>query len=128
MMKPSAARQRGHVRKGPGLSRSTRYHKGDTRRGRARVPEGEGQGRTLFTTAEAAAQLGITHDAVKMAVRVGTLPVERINPRLNMITAEAIEAYRRNHLGREGRPKGAKNKPKASASAENPSAGREDDV
>jgi len=92
------------------------------------VPEGEGQGRTLFTTAEAAAQLGITHDAVKMAVRVGTLSVERINPRLNMITAEAIEAYRRDHRGREGRPKGAKNKQKVSTAPDTPSVGREGTV
>jgi len=125
MMEPNAVRGRGRVagvRKGPGLPRPARYDKGDTTRGRARVPEGEGQGRTLFTTAEAAAMLGITHDAVKMAVRVGTLPVERINPRLNMITAEAIEAYRRDHRGREGRPKGAKNKPKAALSADTLSA------
>ncbi len=73
---------------------------------------GMAEERTLFTTAEAAAMLGITHDAVKMAVRVGTLSVERINPRLNLVTRAAIEAYRRDHLGREGRPKGAKNKPK----------------
>ncbi len=118
MMKPSDAGGRGRVagvRGRADLPRPARYDKGDTRRGRARVPEGEGQGRTLFTTAEAAAQLGITHDAVKMAVRIGTLPVERINPRLNIITGEAIEAYRRAHLGRQGRPKGAKNKPKTDA-------------
>lgn len=30
--------------------------------------------------------------------------VERINPRLNMVTAEAIEQYRRDHLGKRGRP------------------------
>lgn len=65
---------------------------------------GMAEERTLFTTAEAAAMLGITHDAVKMAVRVGTLPVERINPRLNMVTRAAIEAYRRDYLGRVGRP------------------------
>lgn len=29
-----------------------------------------------------------------------------------MLTRDAIEAYRRTHLGRQGRPKGAKNKPK----------------
>jgi len=65
---------------------------------------GMAEERTLFTTAEAAAMLGITHDAVKMAVRVGTLPVERINPRLNLVTRAAIEAYRRDYLGRVGRP------------------------
>ena len=85
-------------------------------------PTGMKEERTLFTTAEAAAMLGITHDAAKMAVRVGTLPVERINPRLNMVTRAAIEAYRRDHLGREGRPKGAKNKPKGSTAAGAPPA------
>jgi len=79
------------------------------------MSEGEGQGRTLFTTAEAAAMLGIAHETVKAQIRLGRLPAERINPRLNMITAEAIEAYRRTHLGRQGRPKGAKNKPKIAA-------------
>jgi len=125
MLTPSADTRRGRtarmatLREGAGLPRSTRYDRGDITRGRAHVPEGKGQGqgqkqgRTLFTTAEAAAQLGISHDAVKMAVRNGTLTAESINPRLNMITAEAIEAYRRAHLGRRGRPKGAKNKPKA---------------
>lgn len=65
---------------------------------------GMAEERTLFTTAEAAAMLGISHDAVRMAVRVGTLPVVPINPRLNMVTREAIEGYRRDHLGRVGRP------------------------
>lgn len=61
------------------------------------------QTRTLFTTAEAAQQLGIAHISVKSAIRLGTLTVQRINPRLNMVTAEAIETYRRDHLGRRGR-------------------------
>ncbi len=81
---------------------------------------GMAEERTLFTTAEAAAMLGITHDAVKMAVRVGTLPVERINPRLNMVTRAAIEAYRRDYLGRVGRPsrKKARKTRKAAAAPE----------
>jgi len=89
------------------------------------MPEGEGQGhgRTLFTTAEAAAMLGIAHETVKAQIRLGRLPAERINPRLNMITAEAIEEYRRTHLGRQGRPKGAKNKnASTTAPADDPSA------
>ncbi len=57
--------------------------------------------------------LGIAHETVKAQIRLGRLAAERINPRLNMVTRAAIEAYRRDHLGREGRPKGAKNKPKA---------------
>jgi len=129
MMKPNAVRGRGRVagvRGGARLSRPTRYDRGDTTRGRTCVQEGEG--RTLFTTAEAAAQLGISHGTIKTAIVLGTLPAERINPRLNMITAEAIAAYRRDHLGRRGRPKGAKNKPKAAATPDTPSAGREGDA
>ncbi len=60
--------------------------------------------RTLFTTAEAAAMLGISPQAVRTAAWIGTLQVEKINPRLNMVTREAIEAYRRDYLGRVGRP------------------------
>ncbi len=119
------------VRGGVGLSRPTRYDRGDTTRGRRCVQqEGEGEERTLFTTAEAAALLGIKQSTVKVAVRLGTLQVERVSPRLNLITAASIEAYRRTHLGRRGRPKGAKNKPAASttAPADAPSAGRGGDV
>ncbi len=125
MLKPNGVRRRGQVagvRGGARLPRSTRYDRGDTTKGRTRVQEGEGEGRTLFTTAEAAAQLGISQGTVKTAVRLGTLPVERISPRLNLITAEAIAAYRRAHLGRQGRPKGAKNKPKVPPPADGPDA------
>jgi excisionase family DNA binding protein len=76
-----------------------------------------GKERTLFTTAEAAVMLGVTHDTVKAQIRLGKLEAERIHPRLNMLTRDAIEAYRRAHLGRQGRPKGAKNKPKAAPAA-----------
>ncbi len=116
------------VRGGVGLSRPTRYDRGDTTRGRRCVQEGEGEERTLFTTAEAAAQLGISQGAVKMAIVQGTLKAQRINPRLNMVTAASIAAYRRDHLGRRGRPKGAKNKPEASTTTDAPSVGREGDV
>jgi len=89
----------------------------------------EGEGRTLFTTAEAAAMLGIAHETVKAQIRLGRQPAERINPRLNMIMTEAIAAYRRDHLGRRGRPKGAKNKnASTTAPADDPSAaGKERD-
>jgi excisionase family DNA binding protein len=74
--------------------------------------------RTLFTTAEAAAMLGVTHDTVKAQIRLGQLAAERIHPRLNMLTRDAIEEYRRTHLGRQGRPKGARNKPNPSNTTE----------
>ncbi len=133
MVKLSAVRGHGRVAsvpEGVALPLPTRYDRGDRTRGRARVPEGEGQGqgRTLFTTAEAAAMLGIAHETVKAQIRLGQLAVERINPRLNMVTAEAIEEYRLTHLRRRGRPKGAKNKPKAAtiAPADDPSAAGEE--
>ena len=73
---------------------------------------------TLVTVAEAAAQLGISPETLRTAARVGTLKVEKFSPRLNLVTPEAIEAYRRTHLGRQGRPKGARNKPKTPARTE----------
>ncbi len=126
MLKPSGVSGRGRVtggRGGMGLPRPTRYDRGDTTRGRTCMQEGTGEGRTLFTTAEAAVQLGISHGAVKTAIVQGTLQAQRINPRLNMITAAAIAAYRRDHLGQKGRPKGAKNKPKSAADAGETGAG-----
>ncbi len=71
--------------------------------------------RTLFTIAEAAAQLGISPETLRTAARVGTLTVIRINPRLNMVAPEAIAAYRRDHLGRVGRPPRKKGARKAAA-------------
>jgi hypothetical protein len=50
--------------------------------------------------------LGIEHNSVQSAIRLGALQAERIYPRLNTVTAEAIEEYRRNALGRHGRPPG----------------------
>ncbi len=46
--------------------------------------------------------LGIAHDTVKNAIRRGVMAYERINPRLNMVTLEAIETYRRERLGQRG--------------------------
>jgi len=117
MMTPYAARGRARVagvRRRPALPRPARYDKGDTTRGgRAGVPED--QERALFTTAEAAAQLGVSQATVRTAVNRGTLRAHRVSARLNLITAEAIEEYRRDHLGRQGRPKGATSKTAADA-------------
>jgi len=81
-------------------------------------------GITHYTTAEAAVTLGITQAGVKYAISRGTLTSVPVNPRLNMVPEPSIEAYRRNHLGQQGRPRGAKNKPKAAtvASVNTPSA------
>ncbi len=61
-------------------------------------------GRTWYTTAEVATRLGIAHSTVRNAINNGTLESEQINPRLRMVSAEAVERYRSNHLGRRGRP------------------------
>jgi len=72
---------------------------------------GMAEERTLFTTTEAARQLGISPSTVKDAIATGTLEHVPIHARLNMVTLAAIEAYRRDHLGQQGRPKGTKGKP-----------------
>ncbi len=114
------------VRKPQELPRPTRYHTRETTRGRGRVPLVI-DGITHYTTAEAAAVLGITQAGVKYAISRGTLTSVPVNPRLNMVPEPSIEAYRRNHLGQQGRPKGVKNKPKDSTTPDTPSTGREGD-
>ena len=73
--------------------------------------------RTLFTTSEAAHLLGITPGAVKDAIGRGALDYIPINPRLNMVTLDAIEKYRRERLGKRGGYRGRK--PKAAEDAAN---------
>ncbi len=126
MMRTNAGAGRRRVRRPQELPHPTRYHTRDTTRGRGRVPLVI-DGITHYTTAEAATALGITQAGVKYAISRGTLTSVPVNPRLNMVPAPSIEAYRRNHLGQQGRPKGAKNKPKAAPSADGPAAGREGD-
>jgi excisionase family DNA binding protein len=74
--------------------------------------------RTLFTTTEAARQLGISPSTVKDAIATGTMDYVPIHARLNMVTRAAIEAYRRDHLGQQGRPARKKATKKASAPPE----------
>ncbi len=73
--------------------------------------------RTLFTTAEAAAQLGISQNAVQNAIQRGTLEHVAISPRLNMVTRDGIEAYRRAHLGQVGRPPRRKRRARTAAAS-----------
>ncbi len=121
MMRMNAGTGRRRVRKPQELPRPTRYHTRETTRGRGRVPLVI-DGITHYTTAEAAAKLGITQAGVKYAISRGTLTSVPVNPRLNMVPEPSIEAYRRNHLGQQGRPKGVKNKPKASTTPDTPPA------
>jgi excisionase family DNA binding protein len=74
----------------------TRY---DTGR---RVCMQQDEERSLFTVAEVARQLGISENTVRSAIKRGSLGVERVSPRLNMVTAQAIAEYRQAHLGKRG--------------------------
>lgn len=122
MMKPGGVKERGRVagvRKGPELPRPTRYDSGDTMRGRNRVPVVI-DGTVHYTTTEAAALLDIQPGAVRDAIARGVLAYRAIAPGQNMVPEPALEEYKRKRLGRRGRPKGAKNKPKASTPVDNP--------
>ncbi len=130
MVKPNGVRGRGRVagvRKGPGLPRPTRYDKGDTTRGRRYVPVVI-DGTAHYTTTEAAALLGIQPGAVRDAIARGALAYRPIAPGQNMVPEPALEDYKRKRLGRRGRPKGAKNKPKTATTPDTPAAGREGDA
>jgi len=72
----------------------------ESRKGRACVSDGER--RTLFTAAEAAAMLGVSPNTIRSAIKRGIMAYEPINPRLNLVTLEAIETYRRERLGQRG--------------------------
>ncbi len=96
-------------------------------RGRNRVPVVI-DGTVHYTTTEAAALLDIQPGAVRDAIARGVLTYRAIAPGQNMVPEPALEEYKRKRLGRRGRPKGAKNKPKASTTAAIPSAeGKEHD-
>jgi len=130
MMTPRPAGGHGHadaVRRRPDFPRPARYDKASTARGRARVPLVI-DGITHYSTAEAAERLGLKLSTVQNAIATGALAYREIGPRKNMVPEPALEEYRRTHLGRRGRPKGAKNKPEASTPTDASSAGREGDA
>jgi excisionase family DNA binding protein len=58
-----------------------------------------------LTVAEAAQELGIGPTGVHMAITYGTLRRVRIDKRTIMIERAEVERYRREHLGKRGRPK-----------------------
>ncbi len=60
------------------------------------------EGRPLYTTAQAAEMLGVKLNTIQDAIKRGVLAHEAIHPRLNMVTLDAIEAYRRERLGQRG--------------------------
>ncbi len=126
-MRTNAAAPRGRVGGVQDTRCPTRYDMGNTTNGRGRVQDGKGgEERALFTTTEAAAQLGIAPATVKDAIMRGTMEYVPIHARLNMVTRDAIEKYRRDHLGRQGRPKGRKKEAKNSTPPETPPTRQED--
>ena len=59
----------------------------------------------FLTMREAAEELGVTPDALRFAVRRGLITPTRVSRRMNLITREQVEAYRRDHLGQRGKRK-----------------------
>ena len=62
----------------------------------------------LFTTTEAAAELGLSPPSVRYAIMRGILQPMRLGARTVLITRDEIERYRREHLGRRGKIKPAR--------------------
>ncbi len=59
-------------------------------------------GEPLYTTEQAATLLGLTLPGVKAAIQRNRLAVVRLSPGRSMVTLAAIEAYRRDYLGKRG--------------------------
>jgi hypothetical protein len=59
----------------------------------------------LYTAEEAAEVLGIAYSSVRNAITRDALKVVRINERTPLIPASEIERYRRENLGKRGRPR-----------------------
>jgi hypothetical protein len=59
----------------------------------------------LFTVAEAAEMLGLSPSSVRYAITRGVIEPVAVHPRLNAVSRSEIDKYRREHLGRRGRPR-----------------------
>ncbi len=59
-------------------------------------------GEPLYTTEQAAALLGLKLPSVQAAIQRDRLAVVRVSPGRSMVTQAAIEAYRRDYLGKRG--------------------------
>jgi excisionase family DNA binding protein len=60
------------------------------------MPEG------YYTTKEAAEALGLSYNAIRDAIRRGTLRVDRSIPGRNLILEAELERYRKEHLQHKG--------------------------
>jgi excisionase family DNA binding protein len=58
-----------------------------------------------LTVTEAAAELGLSASALRSAINYGSLRPVRLDKtsRINLISREEVERYRREHLGRRGK-------------------------
>jgi DNA-binding transcriptional MerR regulator len=56
-----------------------------------------------LTMREAAEELGVTPDALRFAIRRGLITPTRVHTRMNLVTREQVERYRREHLGQQGK-------------------------
>jgi hypothetical protein len=73
--------------------------------------------------------LGVSPHTIRSAIQRGIMAYEQINPRLNMVTLQAVETYRRERLGQRGGYRGGagrRPKPEASMPSDSPSAERGD--
>jgi len=57
-----------------------------------------------YTTAQAAAMLGVTQIAVQTAIKRGLMESELASPRTRLVSQAALDAYRAHHLGQVGQP------------------------
>ncbi len=68
-----------------------------------------------YTTAQAAAMLGVTQIAVQTAIKRGLMESELASPRTRLVSQAALDAYRAHHLGQVGQPSRKKQRMKRKA-------------
>jgi len=54
----------------------------------------------MYTTAQAARELGISPNTLRGAIKRGRITVERLTPRLSLVPQDEIEKYRNLYLGK----------------------------
>ncbi len=62
-------------------------------------------GLDVMSVAQAAESLGIDPDAIHRQSALGKIELIRLGPRTVVIRREEVERYRRENLGRRGRPR-----------------------
>src|SRR5947209_250827 len=55
-----------------------------------------------YTVGQAARELGLTPSTMRTLIAQGRIAARLVTPRLNVISAQEVERYRREHLGRQG--------------------------